>query len=269
MDNKPLYKNIENSPAIKKLKTFFNLKYDNLTAKQTFDLIKKVIDCPEQYGKKIIFLVCEINYFREKIHKKFTYFPSIIKNIYYSINTNSTSIEPDEKILKVSFDFPNDFLNSLPLKNSVNKYLDKELKKIKSSFTKNCSLCKENLPTKIIQDLNYLFEQNNENYSFIKIIENTKFDINDDKKKDLVKYHEKALELFEEINVKLEQKKRCEIINNIISKVNKLIDNVFSLNIYTIIFDRIKNIIGDIISNNIIKEILKFKFDFETFDACE
>ena len=82
----------------------------------------------------------------------------------------------------------------------------------------------------------------------------------------MVKYHDKALELFEEINVKIEPKKRGEIIDDIISKVSKLIDNIFSLNIYTIIFNRIKNIIGDIISDNIKNEILKFKYGSEIVD---
>ena len=270
MDKKSLYKDIESSPAINKLKAFFNLKYDNLTPKQTIDLINNVKKSPEQYGKKIIFLVYEFNYFEKNIHKKFfTYFPSIIKNIFYCVNANKTKSEPNKVKLNVAFDFPDDFLNGLPLKNSVNKQLDKELKKIKTLFTKNCSLCQENLPAKIIHDLNYLFEQNEENYSFIDIIKNTEFDIYNGENKDLVKYHDKALKLFEEISVEIESEKRCEIIDNTTSKINKLIDNVFSLNIYTIIFDRIKSIIGDIISENIKNEILKFKFDIEKFDACK
>ena len=53
MDKKLLYKEIESSPALNKLKAFFNLKYDNLTPKQTIDLINNVKKSPEQYGKKI------------------------------------------------------------------------------------------------------------------------------------------------------------------------------------------------------------------------
>ena len=82
---KSIYKDINDSPAMNKLNNHFNLKFDILSEKDMFKLIDKARDCPEKYGKKIIFLVNEINYYLREIHSKSRYFPPIISNTEFDL----------------------------------------------------------------------------------------------------------------------------------------------------------------------------------------
>ena len=97
---KSIYKDINDSPAMNKLNNHFNLKFDILSEKDMFKLIDKARDCPEKYGKKIIFLVNEINYYLREIRSKSSYFPQIISNIFYKIVELNKSV--DKKIKKAN-----------------------------------------------------------------------------------------------------------------------------------------------------------------------
>lgn len=142
---------IEKSPAMKKLSKFFNLKITELEQNKTLSLMDNVRRCPEQFGKKIIFLVTEVNFFDKFLRNKFIYFPSIIKLIFYSIKQkkeiNPQSTQVEEKI-KVGFDFPDDFMDNLNIKSNVNMVFEKELKTIKKYFENETILKKENLKKK-------------------------------------------------------------------------------------------------------------------------
>ena len=177
---KSIYKDINNSPAMNKLNNHFNLKFDILSEKDMFKLIDKARDCPEKYGKKIIFLVNEINYYLREIRSKSSYFPPIISNIFYKIvemnksvdkkikkanrtdrkvidvqnnvkvkdKSKKNSNEPNKKeskIYKIGFEFPPNFFNNLPFKECINKLFDKEYKKTKKLYTKDCILSRKNL----------------------------------------------------------------------------------------------------------------------------
>ena len=242
-----------------------------------YKLIVKVRDSPEKYRKKIIFLVNEINYFIREIQSKSSYFPPIISNIFYKIvemnksvdkeikksnklDSNSkekkslkdadknkkNSIKQDGKaseIYKIGFEFHPNFFNNLPFKTCIRKLFDKEYKKTKKLFTEDCILSKKNLCEKIIFDLNNLFKQKNTNYSFIEILKKTKFDLYGDDRNVILSFHSKALDLLEEINETIETEKKKEIINNVISKLDLLTDNILSFNIYSVIFNKIEEII--------------------------
>ena len=271
---KPIVKDICNTPAMIKLINRFNLKIDILSGNEIFHLLEKVIECPDKYGRKIIFLVNEVNYYHEIILANNSYFPPIIKNIFYKIKkidkpvfekANKTNkpnnkelkekkVENKEKkklnesdgkesnILKVGFEFPNDFYDTLPFKTCINKIFDKEIKKTKKLYTNDCLLLKENLCQKIIFDLNNLFQKNENSYSFIEILKKTQFDLYGDKNS-LISFHIKALNLFKSMNEEIDTEKKKEIISNITSKLDILAENILSLNIYTVIFMKIEEII--------------------------
>ena len=287
---KPIFKSICNSPAMSKLINRFNLKIDFLSDKEIFHLLKKARECPEKYEKKNIFLVNEVNYYYKKILTENSYFPRTINNIFYRIkeinkpvfkeinktdkpnnkelkekileNKEKTKLnESDGKessILKVGFEFPYGFYDYLPFKTSINKIFDKELKKIKKLYKNDCLLLKENLCQKIIFDLNKLFQKNENNYSFIEILKKTKFDLFRDKKT-LITFHIDALNLLKSINEEIDTDKKKEIISNITSKLDILAENILSLNIYTVIFMKIEEIIIKSTVDYFKSEISQFK----------
>ena len=291
---KSIYKDINNSPAMNKLNNHFNLKFDILSEKDMFKLIDKARDCPEKYGKKIIFLVNEINYYLREIRSKSSYFPQIISNIFYKIvelnksvdkkikkanrtdrnvievqnnvkdkdKSKKNSNEPNKKeskIYKIGFEFPPNFFNNLPFKECINKLFDKDHKKTKKLFIKDCILSRKNLCEKIIFDLNKLFKPKNSNYSFIEILKKTEFDLLEDKRKVMLSFYSKALDLFGEINETIEIEKKKEIINNLTSKLYSLNDNILSFNIYSVIFNKIEEIIVKQTIEYFMNEMNQFK----------
>ena len=254
---------------MKKLSKFFNLKITELEQNKTLSLMDNVRRCPEQFGKKIIFLVTEVNFFDKFLRNKFIYFPSIIKLIFYSIKQkkeiNPQSTQVEERI-KVGFDFPDDFMDNLNIKSNVNMVFEKELKTIKKYFENETILKKENLKKKIIYDFNYLFNQQNQNYPFVNKIETISLDLKEKNLDELITYFKSAIQLLESISVKIESEKQNKIIANVSSRLEKLIDNVFSSNIYSLVFKKIPEIISNIFFNYIKNEILKFKTDLNEMD---
>ena len=74
------------------------------------------------------------------------------------------------------------------------------------------------------------------------------------------------MDLLEKINIKNETNAKKEIIANVKIKLDKLIENALSINIYTAVYKKIQEIISDIVVASIQKEILKFKVTKDTFD---
>ena len=94
-------------------------------------------------------------------------------NVKDKDKNKKNSNEPNKKesnIYKIGFEFHPNFFNNLPFKECINKLFDKEYKKTKKLFTKDCILSRKNLCEKIIFDLNKLFKQKKSNYSFIEIL---------------------------------------------------------------------------------------------------
>jgi len=167
-------------------------------------------------------------------------------NVKDKDKNRKNSNEPNKKesnIYKIGFEFHPNFFKNLPFKACINKLFDKEYKKTKKLFTKDCILSRKNLCEKIIFDLNKLFKQKKSNYSFIEILKKTEFVLLEDKRKVMLSFYSKALDLFGEINETIEIEKKKEIINNLTSKLYSLNDNILSFNIYSVIFNKIEEII--------------------------
>ena len=112
---------------------------------------------------------------------------------------------------------------------------------------------------KIIFDLNKLFKPKNSNYSFIEILKKTEFDLLEDKRNIMLSFYSKALDLFGEINETIETEKKKEIINNLTSKLYSLNDNILSFNIYSVIFNKIEEIIVKQTIEYFMNEMNQFK----------
>ena len=135
----------------------------------------------------------------------------------------------------------------------------KNTRKQKNIIQKIVFFQKKNLCEKIIFDLNNIFKQKNSNYSFIEILKKTKFDLYGDDRNLILSFHSKALDLLEEINETIEIEKKKEIINNVISKLDLLMDNILSFNIYSVIFNKIEEIINRETIEYFIYEMNKFE----------
>ena len=238
-ENNSIYDSIMNSSAIKNLKFFFKLKCSMLTPKESEELIEKVEECPEQYGKKPIFLLYEANYYLDTGGN--IYLPKVIIQGFYMKKKHAQKAN-------VGFLLKFKSLNNLPFLITVNRIIDKKMKDIKKNFDKEVLLQKKNLPKKIINDFNHLFQQNEKNYSFIDMIAKMEFNYG---KINLINYHDMALTLLEEINGKLDKEIRKKIMENTKLKINELIDNVLCFNIYTIIFKKISEILTEKIQEKI------------------
>ena len=253
-NDKSIFPLIEKSNALKLIKSLFNLKISEIKDDEINNLINEIEECPEQYGKKIVFLVNDIKYFKKNL-KEFFYLPKNIYNIFFAIQVNQK--------IKVGFFFPNNFMKNLPLEISVKKIIDVKMKNRKKEFEKEIILQKDNLRQKIESDLNYLFKMDEFHYSFLNKLKDLNFSIEDEKKNNIIIYFNQALNLFEELHGKLEKEKKHEIIDDIKSKIRKLYENIFSLNIYTNIFKKLPKIISDLILVSIKKEMSNFIVELE------
>ena len=172
--------------------------------------------------------------------------------------------------IEIGFLFPNNFLDNLPIKAIIGKEVDKEMKKRKKLFEKESYLSKDNLSKKILYDLNYFFSNNKTNSNifndFANKIGKINLTVNKNNKDELIDYYNKALGLLEKINMKKDTNAKKEIIDNVKIKLDKLIENALSINIYTAVYKKIQEIISDIVVASIQKEILKFKVTKDTFD---
>ena len=75
----------------------------------------------------------------------------------------------------------------------------------------------------------------------------------------MLSLYSKALDLFGEINETIEIEKKKEIINNVISKLYSLNDNILSFNIYSVIFNKIEEIIVKQTIEYFMNEMNQFK----------
>ena len=137
------------------------------------------------------------------------------------------------------------------------------MKKRKKLFEKESYLSKDNLSKKILYDLNYFFSNNKTNSNIFNDFANKIGKINvivgGNDKDELIDYYNKALDLLEKINIKNETNAKKEIIANVKIKLDKLIENALSINIYTAVYKKIQEIISDIVVASIQKEILNFR----------
>jgi hypothetical protein len=263
--NNPLKEEIEKSPAMKTLKTFFNLTENTIREKEILDFLKEVENNSKQYRKQAIFLFHESKYFKENFLSNYYPFSPSIKNIVYRVNSTNT-----KRKIKIGFCFNDNFLSNLPIKAIIGNEVDKEMKKRKKLFEKESYLSKDNLSKKILYDLNYFFSNNKTSSNifndFANKIGKINLTINKNNKDELIDYYNKALGLLEKINMKKDTNAKKEIIDNVKIKLDKLIENALSRNIYTAVYKKIQEIISDIVVASIQKEILKFKVTKNTFD---
>ena len=239
-ENTSNYESMKSSDTIQKLKLFFNLKFSKITLEESEHLIQNIRKCSEQYGKKIIFIIYEASFY---LKKHVFYIPTILVLGFYLKEKNKVN---------VGFDFDFCFLDNLPIQFTVNQIIDNKMKQTKKLFDKEILLLKQNLPKKIINDFNHLFQQNKENYDFVNFINNINFS-SDNKVINILKdYHKNALNLFEEINGQLDINIRKKILENVEIKLKELMENLLSFNIYTIVFKKIVEIVAEVIKNNII-----------------
>lgn len=239
----PLFKK---SQLYKKINGLFKLKFSFITNKEMNDLVEKVRKCPEQYGKKIIFLVNDANYFTKNADKLF-YLPSIVSNICF--------IRGENQILKFKFVPSAYFIENLPFEIKIKKIISKKMKNRIKVYEKETILLKENLIKKLELDLNYFFNQEKQIYSFLTDIEKLNFNIENEKLNHLLSYFSNALDLFEKMHGKFKEEKKDEIMENIKSKLIILYENIFSYNVYSNIFKILPKIISKIVFDNIKKEI--------------
>ena len=75
----------------------------------------------------------------------------------------------------------------------------------------------------------------------------------------MLTFYSKALDLFGEINETIEIEKKKEIINNVASKLYLLTDNILSFNIYSVIFNKIEEIIVKQTIEYFMNEMNQFK----------
>ena len=75
----------------------------------------------------------------------------------------------------------------------------------------------------------------------------------------MLSFYSKALDLFGEINETIEIEKKKEIINNVTSKLYLLTDNILSFNIYSVIFNKIEEIIVKQTIEYFMNEMNQFK----------
>ena len=121
----PLFKN---SKLFKKIKGLFKLKFSFITNVEIDDLVKKVQQCPEQYGKKItIFLASDANYFIKNADI-FFHLPSNVSNICFIQNEN--------QILQFGFVPSAVFIENLPFEIKIKKIINDKMKNRKKYMKK-------------------------------------------------------------------------------------------------------------------------------------
>jgi hypothetical protein len=249
MDSESFINLIYKNKEMKKLKSYFNLKHEMITENKCLELINKVRKFPGQYGKSLMLLACENKFLYSK---KLYHIPEEICIILYEAIGNG---------LKIEFNFDINSFDKLPVKIYVNRLVNKEIKEIKNIFEEKALLLKENLAKKIINDFNFLFNIKNKNTiltkSIAQIILNLYNDGNIKEASKLLEYHNCALDLLENMNGKLDNNKRKEIMEGVELKLKKLIDNAFALNIYNHTFKGISDEVSSYFLKKMEKDLIK------------
>ena len=116
---------------------------------------------------------------------------------------------------------------------------------------------KDNLTNKLIHDLKQEFQLNISFDNLNKSIENLEFDIDEDKKKELINYFEKVLNI---LNIQKKDNENYLLVENIFQKnLNELIQNILSRHLYDLIFYKIQNIIVNGIGGYLVNTLQKYK----------
>ena len=230
------------------------------------NFIKKISECPEQYGKKIIFFVIESNFFKNEILfdiLRISLPPNVINVLYTLKNKVNEGRKEKGCSFKIGFEMKS-IKEILPIKIKVKIYYNKYIKERRSIYKESALLSQKNIVDKLKNDIHYIFKFKSSLSE--KEIEKFYLDsVDENKINALLEYYIKALYLLENIhgnNIKNE----TNIFNQIKLKLKDLINNIISRNIYDIIINQIENIISEGISELIEKELEAYKIkDLKVF----
>ena len=228
-----------NSPFINDLKQFLKLEI-----------------CPLMKDKNNLFEInknAKINssypYFIYSNDSLSIYFFSLKKpnNLFFIIKNEDKELFGDEERLKNFLDYGS------VIKNKINKFFNE----YKSKYSENAKLMKDNLTKKLIHDLKQEFQLNISFDNLNKSIENLEFDIDEDKKKELINYFEIV---FNILNIQKKDNENYLLVEkNFQKNLNELIQNILSRHLYDLIFYKIQNIIVNGIGGYLVNTLQKYK----------
>ena len=168
-------------------------------------------------------------------------------NLFFIIKNEDKEIFGDEERLKNFLDYGS------VIKNKINKFFNE----YKSKYSENAKLMKDNLTKKLIHDLKQEFQLNISFDNLNKSIENLKFDIDEDKKKELINYFEIV---FNILNIQKKDNENYLLVKNIFeNNLNELIQNILSRHLYDLFFYKIQNIIVNGVDGSLVETLQKYK----------
>ena len=168
-------------------------------------------------------------------------------NLFFIIKNGDKEYFADEERLKNFLDYES------IIKNKINKFFNE----YKSNYSENAKLMKDNLSKKLIHDLKQVFPLDISLDDLNKSIENLEFDIDEDKKKELINYFEIV---FNILNIQKKDNENYLLVEkNFQKNLNELIQNILSRHLYDLIFYKIQNIIVNGIGGYLVNTLQKYK----------
>ena len=168
-------------------------------------------------------------------------------NLFFIIKDGDKEYFADEERLKNFLDYES------IIKNKINKFFNE----YKSKYSENAKLMKDNLSKKLINDLKQVFPLDKSLDDLNKSIENLEFDIDEDKKKELINYFEIV---FNILNIQKKDNENYLLVEkNFQKNLNELIQNILSRHLYDLIFYKIQNIIVNGIGGYLVNTLQKYK----------
>ena len=168
-------------------------------------------------------------------------------NLFFIIKNGDKEYFADEERLKNFLDYES------IIKNKINKFFNE----YKSNYSENAKLMKDNLSKKLIHDLKQVFPLDKSLDDLNKSIENLEFDIDEDKKKELINYFEIV---FNILNIQKKDNENYLLVENIFeNNLNELIQNILSRHLYDLFFYKIQNIIVNGVDGSLVETLQKYK----------
>jgi hypothetical protein len=168
-------------------------------------------------------------------------------NLFFIIKNGDKEYFAEEERLKNFLDYGS------VIKNKINKFYNE----YKSKYSENAKLMKDNLTNKLIHDLKQVFPLDISLNDLNKSIENLEFDIDEDKKKELINYFEKV---FNILNIQKKDNENYLLVENIFqNNLNELIQNILSRHLYDLFFYKIQNIIVNGVDGSLVETLQKYK----------
>ena len=168
-------------------------------------------------------------------------------NLFFIIKNGDKEYFVDEERLKNFLDYES------IIKNKINKFFNE----YKSNYSENAKLMKDNLSNELIHDLKQVFPLDISLNDLNKSIENLEFDIDEDKKKELINYFEIV---FNILNIQKKDNENYLLVEkNFQKNLNELIQNILSRHLYDLIFYKIQNIIDNGIGGYLVNTLQKYK----------